>query len=123
MIRPLTARSYHLPLTILALLAGGILLLLSALSPLQAQPAAPHDHSWYDGECCNKNDCVPIYGAIKERRDGYYIVTLDTLIPYGDKRIRQSKDFDFHVCVIPETAADPKLRNTIRCLYVPGRGA
>ena len=115
MIRPLTAHSYHLWLAVLAILA-------STATPLRADVIPPaHQHSWYDGKCCNNNDCGPIFGMIRERKDGYYIQTLDMLVPYGDSRIKQSKDFDFHICLYPETFADPALRNTIRCLYVPGR--
>ncbi len=94
-----------------ALTTAHLLHLWLALSPIPV-------HSWYDGACCNDRDCREIDGRVLEKKEGYYLENYDTLIPYSDKRVRQSKDFDFHACFFMERGVE----TGIRCLYVPGRG-
>lgn len=76
-------------------------------------PTSAKAHSWYDKECCSGDDCAPVAdGGIKEGPGGYTLPD-GNLLPYGDKRIRQSVDHQFHWCHINAATY---------CLYVPGRG-
>ena len=88
-----------------------------ALTPLVA---AAHDapSGWqYDQSCCSGLDCRQISAAdLRERPDGYFITIGNVVVPYGDKRIRNSPDGYVHWCTING-------RNDSRtvCLYVPPR--
>jgi hypothetical protein len=71
-------------------------------------------HSWYDPFCCNTTDCRPVDpSTVTEGPDGYRVVLSDraVLVPYGDSRIRDSLDGDYHVCELP--------KGTVRCFYRP----
>lgn len=83
---------------------------------LAVLPAPALSHSWYDGACFN--DCSRYLERVEEQRDGYFLPDFNVLIPYSSPQVRQSKDFDFHVCIWHDEAGPH-----IRCLYVPGRGA
>jgi len=74
-------------------------------------PTSAKAHSWYDHDCCSDKDCAPV-NEIKEGPGGYTLPNGD-LMKYGDGRIRQSVDNQFHWC-----------HNGVitYCLYVPGRG-
>jgi len=97
-----------------------------ALSVPAAPPARAHD--WYDPACCNGQDCQPVaFGRVTATPEGWRIVVgpgdhilakrkIDTVVPFGDRRVRQSLDQDFHVCLSP-------LANTLFCLYVPEFGS
>lgn len=72
-------------------------------------------HSWYDGMCCNENDCrQTTLGEVERHDDGWYIVPTKELIPFGDPRIRQSLDPLIHRCVLST--------GQTRCLYVTPPG-
>ena len=73
------------------------------------QTGGVHSHDWYDPACCSGEDCAPSDG-VKEVTGGFSVPTGET-IPYGDKRIRQSLDKQFHWCHVGS--------NTY-CVYVPG---
>lgn len=89
-------------------------------------PARAHD--WYDPACCNNQDCQPVEpdrvtatatGWRVQIAPGDHILShtpIDVVVPYGDKKIRDSQDGEFHVCIGPYT-------NTLFCLYVPPMGA
>jgi hypothetical protein len=66
-------------------------------------------HSWYDPACCSDNDCAPD-DRVKEVPGGFQVPTGE-IVPYGDKRIRQSLDKQFHWC---------HFQNFTYCVYVPG---
>jgi hypothetical protein len=72
----------------------------------------------YGLECCHLLDCRPIHQSdIEETAQGYVIKITGEVIPYGDRKIKQSKDEDFHHC----TRGGKPEGETI-CLYVPNRG-
>jgi hypothetical protein len=95
-------------------------ILLSAL--LSAGSAFGHDSpmGWtYGFECCSSIDCRQLHDVdVTEGPEGYRIVRTGELIPYGDKRIKQSKDEFFHQCT-PGGSIDA---DKSICLYVPNRG-
>jgi len=85
-------------------------------------------HSWYDPSCCSTTDCAPApVGQVKATRDGWVVEIPPNghpsvgaagwtgTFPYGDTRIKESQDSDFHVCIGVASQAG-------FCLYVP-RGA
>jgi len=75
-------------------------------------------HEWYDYECCSDKDCRAVIpgDALKVNKQGYVIY--GTLIKFDDKRIRKSKDQDFHVCTVVDEIGHPY----VRCLYEPTTG-
>lgn len=80
----------------------------------------------YSMECCSGMDCAPAPpGSVTERDGGWLIVIPPGVhdmapggwtghMPYRDKRIRQSADEYFHVCISGTGA--------LLCLYLPGTG-
>jgi hypothetical protein len=94
---------------------------------LTLHPAWPHmapastavPHGWaYDASCCSNRDCRSVPSElIHEGPDGFTYTVTGQLIPYGDRRIKQSKDDDFHVCT---TAGHENGR--VLCIYEPVRG-
>lgn len=81
-------------------------------------PKAGGSH-WYDGNCCNMQDCEPVeMGSIQPKKDGYAVHYISSFghevkgfVPYGDPKIRPSKDFQEHGCAGPLTGA-------LFCIYV-----
>lgn len=71
----------------------------------------------YPWACCSNQDCrmVP-YEAIREGGHGYVIEATGEVVPYADKRVRDSPDGEFHWC--SEAGGDHS--RTI-CLFVPPR--
>lgn len=116
------------PLVKMVLLSA-ILIWFLCLAALVTQAYA-HDapSGWsYDASCCNTTDCRPADGPfdkvrhhkvqIEEVTGGYRVSTSKEVVPWNDKRIRESKDGEYHVC----TAAG--LDNTrVICIYIPLRG-
>lgn len=84
-----------------------------------ALPTAAKPQGWvYGFECCASFDCSQSApAAISETPDGYGIKLTGKIIPYGDKKLKQSKDEFFHHC----TKGGIPGGETI-CLYVPDRG-
>lgn len=68
----------------------------------------------YDYECCSGVDCRQ--AKVRETINGY-VVPSGELIPYGDKRVRLSKDEFFHWCTVRGLDTTATL-----CIYVPNRG-
>jgi hypothetical protein len=85
-----------------------------------AQPTAGNPLGWkYGLECCSLIDCSQAAPEdVRETKAGYVIVRTGELIPYGDSRIKFSKDEFFHRCT-PQGNLDAK--RSI-CLYIPDRG-
>ena len=73
----------------------------------------------YGWECCSGMDCsVSGDGTISEMPEGYRVELTGEIIPYGDKRIKRSRDEFFHRCTPGGIATAPRSI----CLYVPDRG-
>lgn len=89
------------------------------LCAFAAPTQSAEGHEFYSYECCSDNDCGPLpEGAVTERRDGYHVapyrhIAGETLVPYGDPRIKESPDGRFHGCEYP--------MGHLNCLYVPSR--
>lgn len=84
-------------------------------------PAAAH--SWYDGNCCNEQDCrQTTLGEVERRADGWFVVPTNQLIPFADSRIRRSLDPLIHIC-LRKSWKDEKEAGAgeyvVRCLYLP----
>jgi hypothetical protein len=86
----------------------------------EATDVAGQPLGWvYGYECCSGVDCsVSGDKAISEIPEGYRIELTGEVIPYGDKRIKQSRDEFFHRCTPGGIATAPRSI----CLYVPDRG-
>ena len=114
----------------LQLILLGAILILCVVVPLilTLLPAFAHDAppsrsqplGWtYDYSCCSAFDCRPLASnAVAETPQGYVIKLTGEVIPYGDKRLKQSKDEFYHQCTI---GGDPNAKHSI-CLYTPDRG-
>lgn len=87
-----------------------------------AAPVGEQPKGWsYPWACCSGMDCQRIsQKSVHEGADGYTIDgSTDTApISYGDKRIKESPDGDFHWCA-HRTGID--VGKTI-CLFAPPRG-
>lgn len=82
--------------------------------PTDAQPLG-----WsYPWSCCSGQDCRRADGEVKETPAGYQIAETGEVVPYGDKRIKDSPDGEFHWC---RHLTGKDAGKTI-CLYVPPRG-
>lgn len=88
--------------------------------PHDALPTASQPLGWaYGWDCCSMTDCARLPdGEIKETAGGYLVATTGEVIPYGDKRIKRSKDEFYHGCA---KGGDFKVKPWL-CLYVPDRG-
>jgi len=86
----------------------------------EAQDVNGQPLGWlYGYECCSGVDCsVSGDKAISEIPEGYRIEITGEVIPYGDKRIKQSRYEFFHRCTPGGVATAPRSI----CLYVPDRG-
>jgi hypothetical protein len=92
----------------------------AALSvPVLAFPAAAHQapKGWnYPWACCANQDCQEVQSsAISERPNGYVVARTGEVISYGDKRIKDSPDGEYHWCA---HQAGLDAGHTI-CLFVP----
>ncbi len=68
----------------------------------------------YPWNCCSGVDCAPVQSsAIGETSEGYVIKQTGEVIPYRDKKIKDSPDGEYHWC--SHISTDHK---TI-CLFVP----
>ena len=73
----------------------------------------------YGFDCCASFDCKQMpEGEIGETSAGYLVRSTGEVIPYSDKRIRQSKDEFFHRCA---KQGDFSSKSSL-CLYRPDRG-
>jgi hypothetical protein len=86
-----------------------------------APPTPKYPLGWtYPWACCSNMDCQPVDGGkdITEVPEGYKIVSTGEVVPYGDKRIKDSPDGEFHHCA---HRAGIDAGHTI-CLFVPPKG-
>lgn len=84
-------------------------------------PAWSHEAptGWsYPFSCCSGYDCRQVtsgpQGTIRETAKGYVVASTGELIPFGDKRIKDSPDGEWHWC----SQGGRDTGGTI-CLFVP----
>lgn len=93
----------------------------------EALPTAAKPQGWsYPFACCSGYDCrevgTPHRAAgtegirISEKPGGYEISSTRELIPYGDPRIKDSPDGQFHWCSVAGSAVGRTI-----CLFAPPR--
>ena len=108
--------------TAAAIILAGIVLvgLNGSAYPHEAIPTATQPLGWtYGWECCSMRDCKELpKDEIKATPIGWKVESTGEVIPYGDKRVKQSKDERFHRCA---RGGDFSLPTSI-CLYVPDMG-
>lgn len=105
---------------IVVILALWVIVPLVAAFAHDAPPSKMQPLGWqYGWECCSMTDCRPLASnAVAETPQGYVIKLTGEVIPYGDKRLKQSKDEFYHQCT---KGGDPNEKHSI-CLYTPDRG-
>jgi len=87
--------------------------------PHDALPTASQPLGWkYPWSCCSNQDCRAEPNGVAETPAGYTIKATGEVVPYGDKRIKNSPDQDFHVCAHRAGLDAGK----VICLFVPARG-
>lgn len=103
-----------------------------------AKPTAAQPYGWsYPVYCCSGKDCTSVSDkTVTEGPDGYTITltpeqhqmlkqTTTFRVAYGDTKVKDSPDQDFHVCISQQhlspdgTAA---FGGTLLCFFVPPRG-
>lgn len=73
----------------------------------------------YGMECCSVRDCTDVpAGEIVSTPEGWRVNSTGEVIAYNDKRIKRSRDENFHRCA---AAGDMTLKRSI-CIYVPDQG-
>lgn len=110
---------YVIGQALLALLGAGMIastFFVEDAEPHQAVASKLQPLGWtYGWECCSLTDCSEQKaGAIVETPKGYVVKASGTIIPYGDKKIKRSKDELFHLCT-----HGGKPDGVVICLYVP----
>jgi len=97
-----------------------LVLMIGIAKAHEARTVAGQPLGWtYGYECCSAVDCsVTGDRDISETPEGYRIEITGEIIPYGDKRIKRSRDEFFHRCTPGGVATAPRSI----CLYVPNRG-
>ena len=91
----------------------------------EATPTAAQPLGWaYPWACCSGLDCRTVGDSLSgapvkvyETAEGYRFNTSTEVIPYGDKRLRDSPDGEFHWCTTQGKDDAPTI-----CLFVPPRG-
>lgn len=97
------------------------LALVTPASAHDAKPTAALPQGWsYPFACCANYDCRDVPADwISGKRDGYHIVITGEVLPYRDKRIKESPDGRVHWC---SHQAGIDAGKTI-CLFVPPSGS
>ena len=101
-----------------ALVLMSLIFMLLRAEAHDALPTSAQPLGWsYPISCCSGVDCRRVaIGDVREGPDGY--VTLSgEVVSYGDKRIKDSPDGEFHWCTVGGTDTGRTL-----CLFVPPRG-
>lgn len=115
----LAISSAHTPIYRRFMIASGFAIAALAMTSMPA-PAHQAPSGWaYDPVCCSNRDCRPETSEVKATSLGWFVTSTGETIRYGDHRIHESKDGEFHRCPIKKNAADPGMT---RCLYVPPMG-
>lgn len=78
-------------------------------------PAHDAPTGWaFDQRCCGNGDCYPVEtDAIRERPDGYHIISTGEVIPYQSTKILPSPDGHSYRC---STAGS--VQGVTYCIYV-----
>lgn len=90
----------------------------------EAQSVAAGPLGWkYPWACCSNQDCerstaASRSGEIEEVADGFLITKTGEVVPYDDKRVKDSPDGDFHWCAHVQGLD----KNKTLCLFRPPRG-
>jgi hypothetical protein len=98
--------------------AGFAMLSFSMMAGTASAHKAPSGWS-YDMECCGNHDCRIEQSEVKATPLGWFVTSTGETIRYNDSRIHQSKDGEFHRCLMHKGSHDPGMT---RCLYVPPMG-
>jgi len=73
----------------------------------------------YPLSCCSLTDCRPAASnEVRETANGYRLVTTGEVVPYTDRRVKDSPSGDFHVC---QQGGDFD-KGRVLCLFRPARG-
>lgn len=77
------------------------------LSFLFLYPNSAKGHSWYDIECCSKNDCNPIeeHEVYQDSKGTWYLGSVSF------EKVKMSRDDKVHVCIQKST-------NKGLCIYI-----
>jgi hypothetical protein len=93
-----------------------------AASTFAASSADAHQAptGWtYPWACCSNMDCQEVGPkAISEKPQGYVVQSTGEVVAYGDKRVKDSPDGEYHWCA---HQAGIDAGHTI-CLFVPPKG-
>lgn len=103
------------------LMLGGAIAAVTLIAWAFYQPAWSHDAptGWaYGTECCSSTDCAVEEGKVTATPSGWLIERVGVLVPYTDRKIKESRDGDFHSCWRYDRRTDPK---QFLCLYVPAQ--
>ncbi|WP_295806690.1 hypothetical protein [uncultured Nitratireductor sp.] len=97
---------------------AGVFSLICVLLAVQCAGAHEAESGWrYPYACCSDRDCREVTdAAVSEGPQGYMIKVTGEILPYTDKRVRNSPDGVFHWCSV----AGKNDTRTI-CLFVPPR--
>lgn len=109
----------------LAIVAGLIVIFAQPARAHDALPTAAQPKGWsYPTSCCSLADCREVGSTrssskvkVAETQAGYKISTTGEVLAFGDTRIKDSPDGEFHWC--SRAGADDG--ETI-CLFAPPRG-
>jgi hypothetical protein len=94
-------------------------IIIAMFAPAGSVRAHDAPSGWaYDMSCCSNQDCHPEPREVRATSLGWLITATGETIPYGDGRIHESKDGDFHRCANGAAKQD----HSTRCLYVPPMG-
>jgi hypothetical protein len=92
------------------------------VSALTVFPANAHQAptGWtYPWACCSNMDCQEVEPkSISEEPQGYVIQSTGEVVAYGDRRVKNSPDGEYHWCA---HQAGVDAGHTI-CLFVPPKG-
>ena len=109
------------PIVSMSLATVTMVLLIGSLVAALAHDAPPTSKQplgWtYPWQCCSGLDCKPMENGISERPEGYVVDSTGEVIPYNDKRIKDSPDGLFHWCA-HQAGLD---KGKTICLFVPPR--
>jgi len=110
------AGSRFKPLLCSAMCVVASALLLAGMAPFAFAHSAPSGWT-YPYSCCSGIDCREVPAKnISERPEGYVIKNTGEIVRYGDRRVKDSPDGEYHWCSV--AGADDT--RTI-CLFVPPR--